>query len=219
MLCMIASFALCMQDCSRQMCCPASCLAVRCLGVPLTSIANANWATDCGTTVGSTCTASCASSGTQTTATCTRVEGTATANWVITATGSCAAGFPTTAKCSDTNGDAPDQLPFLCGADFVPKGSSSDISIAGLDSAGAKAACCDAVYPATATCGSSWTAGCPSGSIFNSPGLINGLVVGGEAAQKICCSAGVSAHAQHTAVSTAAAAALATCEWCICICS
>jgi hypothetical protein len=179
------------QDCLQQTCCPAACHAVRCLGVPLTSVANANWATDCGTTVGSTCTASCVSSGTQTTATCTRVEGTTTANWVITSTGSCAAGFPTNAKCSDTNGDAPGQPVIVCSGDSVPKSASSDIPIAGLEAAAAEAACCDKVYPATATCANSWTT-CPSGSTPNPDGQINGLVVGSADAQKICCSSGVS---------------------------
>ncbi|WIA09691.1 hypothetical protein OEZ85_009076 [Tetradesmus obliquus] len=68
--------------------------------------------------------------------------------------------------------------------------SAAGSSIATLDAASAKAICCDAIYPADATCATSWTAGCPAGSTPNPLGLINGLVVGSTAAQSICCSGG-----------------------------
>ncbi|WIA09690.1 hypothetical protein OEZ85_009075 [Tetradesmus obliquus] len=167
-----------------------SCTPIRCLDSPLFGIAYANWATNCGTTVGSTCTATCVGAGQATIATCARVPGTTTANWNLTTPGNCASGFPANATCSNTNGAASGQLAFVCGFGFAPKTSAAGSSIATLDAAAAKAICCDAVYPADATCATSWTAGCPAGSTPNPAGLINGLVVGSTAAQSICCSGG-----------------------------
>ncbi|KAF6256396.1 hypothetical protein COO60DRAFT_1657879 [Scenedesmus sp. NREL 46B-D3] len=66
-----------------------TCTPIRCTGVPQTIVANANWLTNCATTVGSTCTANCIGAGTPSTATCTRVGDTTAANWAITTTGSC----------------------------------------------------------------------------------------------------------------------------------
>ncbi|WIA09692.1 hypothetical protein OEZ85_009077 [Tetradesmus obliquus] len=153
-----------------------SCTPIRCLDSPLFGIAYANWATNCGTTVGSTCTATCVGAGQATIATCARVPGTTTANWNLTTPGNCASGFPANATCSNTNGAASGQLAFVCGFGFAPKTSAAGSSIATLDAAAAKAICCDAIYPADATCATSWTAGCPAGSTPNPLGLINGLV-------------------------------------------
>uniref|UniRef100_A0A383V5R8 Uncharacterized protein n=1 Tax=Tetradesmus obliquus TaxID=3088 RepID=A0A383V5R8_TETOB len=167
-----------------------SCTPIRCLDSPLFGIAYANWATNCGTTVGSTCTATCVGAGQATIATCARVPGTTTANWNLTTPGNCASGFPANATCSNTNGAASGQLAFVCGFGFASKTSAAGSSIATLDAAAAKAICCDAIYPADATCATSWTASCPAGSTPNPFGLINGLVVGSTAAQSICCSGG-----------------------------
>ncbi|WIA09708.1 hypothetical protein OEZ85_009092 [Tetradesmus obliquus] len=167
-----------------------SCTPIRCLESPLVGIAYTNWATNCATTVGSTCTATCVGAGQATIATCTRVTGTTTANWAVTTPGNCASGFPSNATCSNTNAAASGQLAFVCGFGFASKTSAAGSSIATLDAAAAKAICCDAVYPADATCATSWTAGCPTGSTPNPAGLINGLVVGSTAAKSICCSGG-----------------------------
>lgn len=170
--------------------------AVRCLGVPLAGVANANWATNCPTTVGSTCTATCFGAGQATTATCTRIAGTTTADWAVTTTGSCAAAFAANAKCGDTNGDAAGQPAFVCGSGFVAKASASGSSIAGLDAAAAQGVCCDAIYPADATCATAWTAACPIGTQLNPTGQVNGLVIGSTAAQSICCREAVSMQQQ-----------------------
>ncbi|WIA29771.1 hypothetical protein OEZ86_012245 [Tetradesmus obliquus] len=160
---------------------------LRCLGVPLAGVANANWATNCPIAVGSTCTATCFGAGQATTATCTRIAGTTTADWAVTTTGSCAAAFAANAKCGDTNGDAAGQPAFVCGSGFVAKASASGSSIAGLDAAAAQGVCCDAIYPADATCATAWTAACPIGTQLNPTGQVNGLVIGSTAAQSICC--------------------------------
>lgn len=164
-----------------------TCTPIRCTGVPLTSVANANWLTNCAITVGSTCTAKCIGEGTPTTATCNRVGTTNDANWAITATGSCAAQFPAGATCLDSNGAGQNAPTIVCGAGFAAKDGASGISIAGLAEAAAKPACCNAIYGASATCASDWKAACSGGAVLNPSGAINGLVVDSAAALAICC--------------------------------
>ncbi|WIA29772.1 hypothetical protein OEZ86_012246 [Tetradesmus obliquus] len=189
-----------------------SCTPIRCLDSPLVGIAYANWATNCATTVGATCTATCFGAGQATIATCTRVFGTTTANWAVTAPGNCASAFPTSATCSNTNGAASGQQAFVCGLGFAPKASAAGSSIATLDAAAAKAICCDAIYPADATCATSWTAGCPTGSTPNPAGLINGLVVGSTAAQSICCRGAAEASPSPTPPSPSPPPCVPTCS-------
>eukprot|EP00883_Tetradesmus_obliquus_P004752 jgi/Sobl393_1/15128/SZX67957.1 len=163
-----------------------TCAPIRCIGVPQTNVANANWLTNCAITIGSTCTAKCIGEGTATTATCKQVGTTNTANWAITTTGSCSASYPAGATCTNSNGAG---QKIVCGSGFKEKDGASSISIAGQTPDAAKTACCSAVYGASATCASDWTAACASGTAPNPSGAINGMVKDSAAARAICCTA------------------------------
>ncbi|KAF6256398.1 hypothetical protein COO60DRAFT_1461688 [Scenedesmus sp. NREL 46B-D3] len=87
-------------------------------------------------------------------------------SWVTYA-GPCVARLSVNATCGDTNGDAEGQPDFMCGAGFTAKTSAADANIGSLTIAAAR-----------------------EGSTPNLVGRIDGLVVGSDAAQGICCSGG-----------------------------
>ncbi|WIA29780.1 hypothetical protein OEZ86_012254 [Tetradesmus obliquus] len=164
-----------------------TCTPIRCVGVPQTNVANANWLTNCPITIGSTCTAKCIGEGTDTKATCNKVGTSDTADWGITVTGSCSAAYGPGATCADTNGATAGQPNIVCGDGLSAKDGASSTPIAGMAEDAAIKACCSALYGATATCASDWKGACASGTTLNPSGAINGLAKDSAEARAVCC--------------------------------
>lgn len=172
-----------------------TCHAVTCPGAPTSiSISNATWSAGCvangaAALVGAQCAAICIGDGSSPTATCQRNGNAATASWQLTSAGSCTNTYKSGATCSNINPSVTPASAFICGNSFGLKGSPASIPINGMTTGQAKAACCDVLYGSTATCGANVTCQAP---LATKPGFnatpVNGLVVGGQAAQNLCCS-------------------------------
>jgi hypothetical protein len=163
------------------------CTAVRCFDAPLAGVAYASWAANCGTTVGSTCTATALSLVRQP---------------LLPVHGGLAK-IPLTGSSqllAAVLKRSPLMQPVQTQTAMQQDNQPSSVVLALLQSALLQAAALqERTVPKPSqsvvmqsTLQMPWTAGCPAGTTANPEGLINGLVVGSAAAQSICCSSGVS---------------------------